>query len=133
MNEEEHLDRYRELISEVLAQAVEDFVGLRARGAIRDDFTVDDYKWIKRLDGSVGRPLNIDSATDAMELVWFFQRQSLDRLCAFVGIPACRIRIKLGFAPEAVVEKDAARVSAPNLKISNRYFQRHETTNSRLA
>jgi hypothetical protein len=121
----DNYDQFRELISEVLTQAVEDFIGLRARGALREDFTVDESNWIKRSDGSLQKPINIDSPTDALELVWFFEAKSLDRLCDFVGIPACRVRTKLGFKPEAVVVKDNARTYAPNLQIEDRAVQRH--------
>ena len=123
---DEHLDRYQELISEVLSQAVEDFVGLRSRKVIRMDLSVDESKWIKRSDGSIQKPINIDSPTEASELVWFFQSNALDRLCAFVGVPACRIRTRLGFKPEAVPVKDLARTFAPNLQIADRAVQKHE-------
>jgi hypothetical protein len=129
---DEHLDKYQELISEVLAQAVEDFIGLRSRNVIRKDYSVDSSKWIHRDDGSMQKPLNIDSPTEALELIWFFQSNSLDRLCAFVGIPACRIRTKLGFKPEAVIDRDLARSLPQNLHIEDKPLQKYEISRYRF-
>lgn len=129
---DEHLDKYQELISEVLTQAVEDFTGLRTRGVIRKDMSVDESKWVRRHDGSLQKPLNIDSPTEVVELIWFFRSHTLDRLCAFVGVPACRIRTRLGLTPKAVIQSCAHRVDSQNLQIEDRAVQRHELTRYRF-
>ena len=98
MKDTEHLDNYRELISEILTCAIEDFVHLRKLSIIRPDFTVNESFWKKRADGLIHKPINIDSPQDARNLVWFFQSKSLFKLCAFIGVPADKVLERLGMA-----------------------------------
>lgn len=94
---EQHLDNYRELASEVLATAIDDFLHLRKLSVIRPDLTINESFWKKRSDGSIHKPINIDSPQDAKNLVWFFQSKSLLLLCAFIDVPACKVKQRIGF------------------------------------
>ena len=91
------LDNYRELASEILAQAVDDYRYLRRLTVIRPDHSVNSKFWSRRPDGSWNRPINIESPQAVEELIWFFNSPQLDILARFVGIPACQIRTRLGF------------------------------------
>lgn len=91
------LDNYRELASEIIAQAVDDFRYLRRLTVIRPDHSVNSKFWSRRADGSWNRPINIESPQQVEELIWFFNSKQLDILCRLVGVPPCQIRARLGF------------------------------------
>ena len=103
-HETEILLGYRELAAEILALAIDDFKNLQSIKAIRSDNTVDEAFWCDRHDrwgkrvGSC-KPRGIDSPAEAHYLLHFFRSPALDRLCNSLGVPACRVRSKLGFLP----------------------------------
>jgi hypothetical protein len=124
-HERDIIDRYRALASEVLQCAVEDFNHLKQCGAIRPDLTVDGSHWSRRGDGSTRTPINIDSPTDAQELVEFFGTKSCDILCDFVGVPACRVRQRLDLKKPEVASDPYRKADLRNLKLLDRPILNH--------
>ena len=104
------LDGYRELAAEILALAIDDYQNLRTMNAIRADHTVDEAFWCDRHDQwgrrvNSCKPRGITNPSEAHYLVFFFQSPALDRLCETLGVPACRVRSKLGFAPKVYIQR----------------------------
>jgi hypothetical protein len=119
-HERDIIDRYKELASEVLQCAVEDFKHLKQCGAIRVDLTVDNSHWSRRGDGSTRTPINIESSTHAQELIEFFSSKSCDILCDFVGVPACRVRQQLDLKSAQVAPDPYRKADLSNLKLLDR-------------
>ena len=89
-------DALIELAEAIILQAVEDYRGLKARGAFYADEVNDGY-WERRKDsGGLKSPLNLRSSNDARELLVFLNGWALEFLCDLTGHKACRIRKELG-------------------------------------
>jgi len=120
MNEHVLLDNYRELASEILTTAITDFTYLRGITAIREDFSVNPSFWKRSGYGNYAKPIGISSPQDARELVWFLQSPILDKLCAFIGVPACQVRSRIGLQSQQVAADPFRAPDNPNLRISDK-------------
>jgi hypothetical protein len=89
-------DALIELAEAIILQAVEDFRGLKARGAFCNGVVLDGF-WERRNDsGGLKCPMNLRSSNDARELLVFLNGWALDFLCDLTGHKDCRIRKALG-------------------------------------
>ena len=90
------------LAEAIILQAVDDFRGLKARGAFYGGEVNDGY-WERREDsGGLKCPLNLRSSNDARELLVFLNGWALEVLCDLTGHKPCRIRKVLGLKRRAV-------------------------------
>jgi hypothetical protein len=86
----------RYLLCRIMLQAIEDYVKLKACGAIQGN-SVDHSRWFRvGKTKQYKRPLGFLSAVDAEETIEFLEGPGLELLCAVLGKPACRIRKRLG-------------------------------------
>ena len=100
MRQVEFDDALIELAEAIILQAVEDFRGLRDRGAFYHGELNDGF-WERRIDsGGLKCPMNFSSPNDARELLVFLKGWALDFLCDLTGHKACRIRRELGIQKE---------------------------------
>jgi len=89
----------RYLLCRIMLQAIEDYVKLKACGAIQGD-EVDHSRWFRvGKSKQYKRPLGFLSSVEAEETIKFLEGPGLELLCAVLGKPACRIRKRIGITP----------------------------------
>lgn len=94
MRQIEISDALIKLAEAIIFQAIKDFEGLQSSGALTGT-EVAEWRWRRGNDRYYAKPLGLQSADEARQLLYFFQGPSLDFLCDLVGKPADRIRKNL--------------------------------------
>lgn len=91
---EEH-EGYIRLVSNILAQAIEDYKLLKTINAIDAKGNVDITMWARRACGAECKPRGIGIA-EAHQLVHFFNSTALIKMCQYTQVPVGSVKKSIG-------------------------------------